>query len=154
MHSMYLLFVISSFTLPISVEFTVIHEDPEYIYETLTKLSNPYVRGSNDYYERYIRNSGIKTPKESASNEYPDIRKNKGNVFKPKPLKPGPWVKMTKGSIWPKPKHQDTNSTFWLLDINKFEITVSETNKQCLKETFLYSFFTKKNNIYVGHIGN
>ena len=124
MHRMCLLLVIASFILPISAEFAAIHEDPEYIYESLPKQSNPYVRSSNDYYEKYIKNSGIQPPKERDSNKYPDIHKNKGNVFKPKPLKPGPWVSMTKGSIWPKPKYQRTNTTFLLLDNNEFRITV------------------------------
>ena len=123
-HVVCLLFVIATFTLPVSAEFAAIHDDSEYIYESLPKQSNPYIRSSNDYYEKYIRNSGIQESKESASNEYPDIYKDKGNVFKPKPLKPGPWVNMTRGKIWPKPKYQHTNSTFLVLDINKFRISV------------------------------
>lgn len=60
--------------------------------------------------------------------ELPDIHKDNGNVFKPKPLQPGPWVTMTKGEIWPKPKYQQKNSTFLVLDVNKFRINVSKIN--------------------------
>ena len=58
--------------------------------------------------------------------ELPEIHKENGNVFKPKPLQPGPWVTMTKGEIWPKPQYQQKNSSFLVLDVNKFRINVSE----------------------------
>ena len=95
---------------------------------SLPERPPPYVRTSNDFYERLVArptwtsNSGSK---ETSLHEYPDIYENKGNVFKPKPLKPGPWVTMTKGEIWPKPKYQQINSTFLILDGSTFRINVS-----------------------------
>ena len=44
--------------------------------------------------------------------------------FRPSPLHPGPWVDMTRGSIWPKPKLQDTYASFLVLDPNTFSIKV------------------------------
>ena len=88
----------------------------------------PYVRTSNDFYERLVARptwTSDSESKETSLHEYPDIYENKGNVFKPKPLRPGPWVTMTKGEIWPKPKYQQINSTFLILDVSTFRINVS-----------------------------
>ena len=95
---------------------------------SLPERSPPYVRTSNDFYERLVARptwTSDSGSKETNLHEYPDIYKNKGNVFKPKPLKPGPWVTMTKGEIWPKPKYQQINSTFLILDVSTFRINVS-----------------------------
>ena len=56
------------------------------------------------------------------------IKENKGNVFYPKPMHPGPWVSMTLGEIWPKPKHQEKYATFLVLNIKSFNIKVSIFN--------------------------
>ena len=88
----------------------------------------PYVRTSNDFYERLVARptwTSDSGSEETSLHEYPDIYENKGNVFKPKPLRPGPWVTMTKGEIWPKPKYQQINSTFLILDVSTFRINVS-----------------------------
>ena len=95
---------------------------------SLPERPPPYVRTSNDFYERLVARptwTSDSGSKETNLHEYPDIYKNKGNVFKPKPLKPGPWVTMTKGEIWPKPKYQQINSTFLILDVSTFRINVS-----------------------------
>ena len=68
----------------------------------------------------------------------PNIDKDKGNVFKPKPLQPGPWITMTKGEIWPTPNHQQRNSSFLVLDVNKFKINVSKINI-CFKLDSIYN---------------
>ena len=95
---------------------------------SLPERPPPYVRTSNDFYERLVARptwTSDSESKETSLHEYPDIYENKGNVFKPKPLKPGPWVTMTKGEIWPKPKYQQINSTFLILDVSTFRINVS-----------------------------
>ena len=48
-----------------------------------------------------------------------------GNVFKPDPLTPGPWVHMTHGQIWPRPAQQQTQPDFFVLDPKSFKIQVS-----------------------------
>ena len=50
---------------------------------------------------------------------------NHGNVFKPQPLKPGPWVKMTHGAIWPKPANQTSSLNFFVIDQKNFKFQVS-----------------------------
>ena len=95
---------------------------------SLPERPPPYVRTSNDFYERLVARptwTSDSESKETSLHEYPDIYENKGNVFKPKPLRPGPWVTMTKGEIWPKPKYQQINSTFLILDVSTFRINVS-----------------------------
>ena len=95
---------------------------------SLPERPPPYVRTSNDFYERLVARptwTSDSGSKETSLHEYPDIYENKGNVFKPKPLRPGPWVTMTKGEIWPKPKYQQINSTFLILDVSTFRINVS-----------------------------
>ena len=131
---MYCLFVITIFALSIKTESVAIDNGAQYIYEHLPDQSNPYIRNSNEYYEKYkikiggdgnIRNYGIRGYEQiDQSNQYPDIHKKNGNVLKPKPLKPGPWVQMSRGRIWPEPKYQHTNSTFLVLDVSKFRISV------------------------------
>lgn len=48
-----------------------------------------------------------------------------GNVFKPDPLTPGPWVKMSQGAIWPRPAQQSSGLDFFVLDPENFKIQVS-----------------------------
>ena len=57
------------------------------------------------------------------------------NAFKPQPLQPGPWMKMTHGQIWPKPKFQSFEEYFYVLDSENFEIKV---------HSFLKENFSKK----------
>ena len=47
-----------------------------------------------------------------------------GNVFKPNPLNPGPWVDMSHGAIWPRPAEQSSRPNFFVLDPKKFEFEV------------------------------
>ena len=47
------------------------------------------------------------------------------NPFKPQPLHPGPWVEMTHGEIWPRPKFQQSESKFFVLDAENFKFQVS-----------------------------
>ena len=47
-----------------------------------------------------------------------------GNVFKPAPLTPGPWVKMTHGSIWPRPKQQNSWPYYLVVDREHFNFQV------------------------------
>ena len=47
-----------------------------------------------------------------------------GNVFKPDPLTPGPWVKMTHGAIWPRPAQQSSFPDFFVLDPKSFRFQV------------------------------
>ena len=49
---------------------------------------------------------------------------DEGNVFKPDPLIPGPWVKMTHGAVWPRPAQQTTWSTFFVIDPKSFRYQV------------------------------
>ena len=100
-----------------------LHEDTAAYLQPLKP--NPYIRSTNKFYEKYASTSKTTTPTTNQLKEYPSIYKDKGNVFKPKPLQPGPWVPMTKGEIWPKPKFQLTNSTFLVLDVSQFRIHVS-----------------------------
>ena len=108
---------------------------------SLPERPPPYVRTSNDFYERLVARptwTSDSGSKETNLHEYPDIYKNKGNVFKPKPLKPGPWVTMTKGEIWPKPKYQQINSTFLILDVSTFRINVSTVHLyECLAGSYI-----------------
>ena len=48
-----------------------------------------------------------------------------GNVFKPDPLTPGPWVQMSHGEIWPRPAQQKTWKNFFVLDPKHFKIEVN-----------------------------
>ena len=57
------------------------------------------------------------------------------NAFKPQPLQPGPWMKMTHGQIWPKPKFQSFEEYFYVLDSENFEIKV---------QSFLNTYFFKE----------
>lgn len=47
-----------------------------------------------------------------------------GNVFKPDPLKPGPWVDMSHGAVWPRPAQQSSWPNFFVLDPQSFKIQV------------------------------
>ena len=47
-----------------------------------------------------------------------------GNVFKPDPLTPGPWVKMSHGAIWPRPAQQSSWPNFFVLDPKSFKLQV------------------------------
>ena len=57
--------------------------------------------------------------------------KNYGNVFKPENLKPGPWVEMTKGSIWPKPAQQTLSDYYFLVDPQTFKFKVNFKFNSC-----------------------
>ena len=114
---------------------TGINQDAEYVPHAQNVRGQPlYLQNRNSFYEKYIRSSKESSRLRSNPNpsltSYPDINKDKGNVFKPKPLRPGPWIKMTTGEIWPKPKFQSTNSTILEIDINTFIIQV----KDCIIE--------------------
>ena len=50
---------------------------------------------------------------------------DEGNVFKPNPLTPGPWVKMSHGAIWPRPAQQSSLPNFFILDPNSFKFEVN-----------------------------
>ena len=50
-----------------------------------------------------------------------------GNVFKPDPLTPGPWVKMSHGAIWPRPAQQSSWPNFFVLDPKSFKLQVGFT---------------------------
>ena len=50
------------------------------------------------------------------------------NPFKPQPLHPGPWVEMTHGEIWPRPKFQQSESKFFVLDAENFKFQVGSTH--------------------------
>ena len=50
---------------------------------------------------------------------------DEGNVFKPNPLTPGPWVKMSHGAIWPRPAQQSSLPNFFVLDPNAFKFEVN-----------------------------
>ena len=115
---------------------------------SLPERPPPYVRTSNDFYERLVARptwTSDSGSKETNLHEYPDIYKNKGNVFKPKPLKPGPWVTMTKGEIWPKPKYQQINSTFLILDVSTFRINVSTVHLyKCVIYLAILKFYSNR----------
>ena len=57
--------------------------------------------------------------------------KNYGNVFKSENLKPGPWVEMTKGSIWPKPAQQTLSDNYFLVDPQTFKFKVNFKFNSC-----------------------
>ena len=110
---------------------TGINQDVEYLPHAQNVRGQPlYLRNRNSFYEKYIRSAEDSSILKSNPNpsliSYPNINKDKGNVFKPKPLKPGPWIKMTTGEIWPKPKFQSTNFTILEIDINTFAIQVGK----------------------------
>ena len=46
------------------------------------------------------------------------------NPFKPQPLHPGPWVEMTHGEVWPRPKFQQSEAKFFVLDAENFKFQV------------------------------
>lgn len=51
---------------------------------------------------------------------------DEGNVFKPIPLTPGPWVKMSHGEIWPRPASRITFQNYFVVDDPKgFHFNVS-----------------------------
>lgn len=50
-----------------------------------------------------------------------------GNVFKPTPLEPGPWVQMSQGAIWPRPAQQVSWPHFMMLDSKTFNFQVCYT---------------------------
>ena len=107
---------------------TGIHQHVEHLHQGHYVQQQPlYLRNRNSFYEKYIRPSEDSTASRSSTNvrAYPDINKDKGNVFKPRPLRPGPWVKMSTGEIWPKPTFQATNFTVLTVDANIFIIKVS-----------------------------
>ena len=109
---------------------TGIHQHVDHLHQGHYVREQPfYLRNQNSFYEKYIRPSEHSTRSRSNTNTneraYPDINKDKGNVFKPRPLRPGPWIKMSTGEIWPKPKFQTTNSTVLTVDANIFVIKVS-----------------------------
>ena len=58
--------------------------------------------------------------------QHPNINQDKGNVFQPGVMHPGPWVTMTNGEIWPKPKYQEKYSSFLVLNIKDFKIKVRQ----------------------------
>ena len=110
---------------------TGINQDVEYLPHAQTVRGQPlYLRNRNSFYEKFIRSAEDSSILKSNPNpsliSYPNINKDKGNVFKPKPLKTGRWIKMTTGDIWPKPKFQSTNSTILEIDINTFAIQVGK----------------------------
>ena len=107
-----------------------IHQNVDYIPAVQQSNLQPlYLRNRNSFYERYIRPPENSQEERSNTNPslkaYPDINKDKGNVFKPKPLRPGPWIQMSTGEIWPKPKFQTTNSVVLDIDVNSFSIKVN-----------------------------
>ena len=57
--------------------------------------------------------------------------KDSGNVFKPEELKPGPWVEMTKGSIWPKPAQQTSSDNYFWVDPQTFKFKVNFKFNSC-----------------------
>ena len=59
-----------------------------------------------------------------------------GNVFKPDPLTPGPWVKMSHGAIWPRPAQQSSWPNFFVLDPKSFKLQVGFTG---IKFTYIYN---------------
>ena len=110
---------------------TGINQDVEYLPHGQNVRGQPlYLRNRNSFYEKYIRpsedSSRLRSNPNPSLTSYPDINNDKGNVFKPKPLRPGPWIKMTTGEIWPKPKFQSTNSTILEIDINTFTMQVGK----------------------------
>ena len=110
---------------------TEINQDVEYLPHAQKNRGQPlYLRNRNSFYEKFIRSAEDSSILKSNPNpsliSYPNINKDKGNVFKPKPLKTGRWIKMTTGDIWPKPKFQSTNSTILEIDINTFAIQVGK----------------------------
>ena len=51
----------------------------------------------------------------------------KGDQFRPDPVTSGPWVRPTKGQIWPKPRYQITNEDFVEVDPNNFKFEVRKS---------------------------
>lgn len=56
-----------------------------------------------------------------------------GNVFKPDPLRPGPWVHMSHGAVWPRPAQQSSWPNFFVLDPQSFKIQVKSNLHNLLK---------------------
>ena len=48
----------------------------------------------------------------------------KGDDFKPRPIRDGPWVSPSKGAIWPKPQFRFRQDLFFDLDPIQFELKV------------------------------
>ena len=61
-----------------------------------------------------------------------------GNVFKPDPLTPGPWVKMSHGAIWPRPAQQSSWPNFFVLDPKSFKLQVGFTGIIFTQGVFTY----------------
>eukprot|EP00093_Oithona_nana_P011332 11332.XXX_523152_525192_1 [CDS] Oithona nana genome sequencing. len=56
---------------------------------------------------------------------------DEGNVFKPNPLRPGPWVDMSHGAIWPRPAQQNSLPNFFVLDPKSFKFELLGKAKEC-----------------------
>ena len=63
-----------------------------------------------------------------------------GNVFKPNPLTPGPWVDMSHGAIWPRPAEQSSQPNFYLLDPKSFKFEVRFYKKHIRKKNGTENF--------------
>jgi len=53
------------------------------------------------------------------------------NPFKPQPLHPGPWVEMTHGEVWPRPKFQQSEAKFFVLDAENFKFQLVGKANSC-----------------------